>query len=281
MRNLIGFLWKYHFTLLFLMLEAIAFLLLVQYNNFHRAEAFNKLLSVSGTVNSSVSNLTDYVELREKNDELAAENARLHATQKSAFKQVRPYYLYVDDTLNLQQYTYISARVVNSTIDRENNQLVLGVGSEQGIAPNMGVIGPKGVVGVVKHVSENFASVLPIIHKSSQTAARFQNNSYFGLVYWNRLNPGVAKLKDVPSHVALAEGDTVVTRGSNTLFPAGIPIGTVREFEPIQGEGEYDISLNLSTDFASLSHVYVVVNLLQGEQKALEAEFNEGEEAAE
>ena len=71
------FLWKHHFTLLFLFLELIAFLLLVQYNKFHRSEAFNTLLSVSGTVNTSVHNLTEYVELKAVNEELSAENARL------------------------------------------------------------------------------------------------------------------------------------------------------------------------------------------------------------
>lgn len=270
MRNLIGFLWKNHFTLLFLLLELVAFALLVQYNTFHRAEAFNKLMSVSGSMSTSVSNLTEYVELKAVNDQLAAENARLRATQKSSFKKMKAYYMYVDDTLTLQQYTYVAAKVVNSTTHKMNNQLIIAAGREQGITENMGVIGPGGVVGQVRHVSDNFASVLPVIHKDSKVGARFQNNSYFGLVTWPGLDPGVASLNDISSHVPLAQGDTVVTRGSNTLFPAGIPIGTVNEFEPIAGKGEYEIELNLSTDFANLSHVYVVVNLLQKEQQELE-----------
>ena len=70
----------------------------------------------------------------------------------------------------------------------------------------------------------------------------------------------------------------MITRGSNTLFPAGIPIGTIRSFEAVPGEGEYEIDINLSTDFSNLSHVYVVTNLLQKEQLELEAQFKEEEE---
>ena len=44
------------------------------------------------------------------------------------------------------------------------------------------------------------------------------------------------------------------------------------------GEGEYEIDINLSTDFSNLSHVYVVTNLLQKEQLELEAQFKEEEE---
>ena len=275
MRNLVGFLWKHHFTLLFLFLELIAFLLLVQYNKFHRAEAFNTLLSLSGTVNTSVHNLTEYVELKAVNEELSAENADLRAAMPESFKPARAYYHTINDTLQFQQYTYIAARVVNSTVHKMNNQIIINAGTEQGVHENMGVICPSGVVGQVKHVSSNFAAVLPLIHKESRIGARFQKNSYFGLVRWQGLNPNVAALSDISSHVAIAEGDTVITRGSNTLFPAGIPIGTVSSFEAIPGEGEYEIDLNLTTDFSNLSHVYVVTNLLQQEQLDLEAKFNE------
>lgn len=277
MRNLIGFFWKYHFTLLFVVLELVAWALLVSYNDYHRAQAFNQLLNVSGSVSTSVHNLTEYVDLKEVNEQLATENAWLRSRSSDSFTANVAAAMERYDSLAGQRYTYVPAQVVNSTTHKMNNQLTLNVGSRDGIAENMGVVGPNGVVGQVKHVSEHFASVLPLIHKDSRVGARFQNNNYFGLVSWRGLDPTTAAFSDISSHVAVQLGDTVVTRGSNTLFPAGIPVGTVTSFEAIPGEGEYEIELQLTTDFRSLSHVYVVTNLLQGEQLELEAQFNEEE----
>jgi len=48
-------------------------------------------------------------------------------------------------------------------------------------------------------------------------------------------------------------------------------IGTVSDFEAKEGDNFYSITVKLSTDFSNLSSVYIVENVMKGEQHILEA----------
>ena len=54
------------------------------------------------------------------------------------------------------------------------------------------------------------------------------------------------------------------------MFPEGILIGTVSEVNPETGDNFQDIKVKLSTQFGTLTYVYIVTNLLKEEQQALE-----------
>ena len=79
------------------------------------------------------------------------------------------------------------------------------------------------------------------------------------------------RLKDIARHVKIAKGDTIVTSTFSSIFPEGILIGTVLDFEAKEGDNFYTISVRLSTDFSNLSSVYIVENIMKGEQQLLEA----------
>lgn len=83
-------------------------------------------------------------------------------------------------------------------------------------------------------------------------------------------NSNTATLKKIPNHVDLQIGDTVLSKGASTIFPEGVLAGTVGEFEAIPGSDFYDIKIKLTTNFANLSYVYIVKNLLKTEQQGLE-----------
>ena len=65
-------------------------------------------------------------------------------------------------------------------------------------------------------------------------------------------------------------GDTIITSGYSTIFPEGAFIGTINKFEQKQGSNFYDISVKLSTNFKTLSYVYVIGDLLKTERIELE-----------
>lgn len=275
MNNLLNFIWKHHFTFLFLLLEALSFLILIQSNNFQKANFLSFSSEVSGSIYAGMNNITDYFELKKTNEQLAGENAKLITLSKNSFIKINRNFVIIDDTLYKQQYKYLSAKVINSTTNRRNNFLILDHGREQGVEPGMGVICADGVVGIVSKVSENFCSVISLLHKESKFSGKLKKNDYFGIVTWEGGDYEFALLSAIPRHVTLFKGDTVITRGSSGIFPEGVMLGTIEEFNVPPGENFYTIKLRLSTGFNRLSHVYIVRNVLKSEQEELEAEFNE------
>lgn len=275
MNNLLNFIWRHHFTFLFLLLEIIAFSILVQNNKFHKANFLSSSNEISGSIYALVNNITEYFELKKTNEQLAGENARLITLSKNSFIKINRNFLIIDDTLYKQQYKYLSAKVINSTTDKRNNFLILDHGREQGVEPGMGVICTDGVVGIVNKVSENFCSVISLLHKETIISAKLKKNDYFGIVTWEGGDYEFATLSDIPRHVALTKGDTVITRASSGIFPEGIMLGYIEETELPPGENFFNIKLRLSTGFNRLTHVYIVRNILKEEQQKLETEFKE------
>ena len=220
-------------------------------------------------------NVKNYFELKKIYESLAKENAKLQSLSKEAFIKIVDNDIYINDSLYLQQYQFLGAKVVNNTINKRNNYIVLDKGSSNGIEPDMGVIGSNGIVGIVKDVSKNFCSVISVLHKKTHISTQIKKNKYFGILIWEGKDAEHATLSDISTHVELDIGDTLVTRGSSTIFPANILVGTISEFSVEPGEDFSTINVKLSTDFRNLTHVYIVKNLLKEEQLKLEENFDD------
>lgn len=270
MRNLFLFLWKYNFFIFFLLLEGLCGYLIVQNNNFQRASFVNSTNLVAAKLNYAVSSVTEYINLGITNDALSRENA--------GFKSLMPEVFYIDsairrvqsDTVLRQQYTFMTAKVVNNSTNRRSNYLTLNRGSMQGVKPEMGVICPNGIVGIVKDVSDHYCSVISFLHKDSRFSARLKRTSFIGSMVWDGFDATHGTLNDIEKHVKVLKGDTVITTSFSSIFPEGIMIGVVDKVNPSSGNPFQDISIRLATPFGSLSYVYIVENLLKNEQQALE-----------
>ena len=270
MRNFFLLIRKYNFFIVFLLLEVISGILLVRNSTYQRAAVISTSNELVGKIYTAYSNVTDYLVLGETNRILSAENARLRRADSVSFYDPSFRVLRVNDTIGLQQYEYISARVVNNSVSRVNNYITLDKGSLQGIQPEMAVMGSNGVVGIVKDVSEHFSTVISLLHSSTKISSKIKKNDYFGSSVWDGENPQIAKLLDIPSHAQVKVGDTIVTSSYSGIFPRDILVGVVSEIGT-SGDSFKEIKLKLATDFQKLSYVYVVRNLLKSERDTLEA----------
>lgn len=271
MRNLIAFIRKYSFFFLFLGVEALAFYLIFRNNHFQGSSFLNSTNAVTGGIYTKYSNLSDYLHLKEVNDALSDENNRLRDNQIQSFERLFGENIMVKDTVFKRKYLYTKAKVINNSTDRQNNYLTLSVGSRNGIKNGMGVIGPNGVVGVVKNVSEHYASVVSVLHREAKISVKLKKSQYFGSMQWNGEDYRMIGLKDIPNHVQLNEGDTVVTSGFSSIFPEGLNTAVIRTFEVPEGENFYQIEMELLNDFKQLSYVYVLKNNASSEINEIES----------
>jgi len=270
MRNLILLFVKYGNIFLFLFLEILCLSLVARYNTSQNEIFINSTNIFSGKIYGGVNNLRQYFHLSAVSDSLANENARLRKLlYNTDIKEVtrRDSLLTQDSTL---QYSYITAKVINNSINLNNNKITLDKGSLAGIGKRMGVINANGIVGIVKEVNDNFAVVLSVLHRSMRISAAIKNKGYFGSMQWNGNDPTRMDLVDVSRHASIMKGDTIVTSGYSTKFPANITVGTIDSFWLTQGNDSYAIQVKLNNDISKLQYVYVIDNLLATEQKAIE-----------
>ena len=270
MRNLIRFILNNHFTIIFILLEIVALTLVFQYNNYHGAFAFNLTRNISGYVDSRIHSLRQYLELGETNRALLKENTMLRNSLLSSYKLKIPAASDVEfDEAWLQQYNFIPARVIGNSVNKQKNFISLDRGLLHGVKPDMAVISGEGVVGVVTGVSDNFSTVIPILNIDMRISSKLMNTGYFGPLHWDGRDARTAILSDIPHHVTLNRGDTIVTSGFSAIFPEGVMVGTIDDFRIIGGNF-FNIDVRLSTDFRNLNYVYLIENILRGELMELE-----------
>ncbi|MEO6883092.1 MAG: rod shape-determining protein MreC [Bacteroidia bacterium] len=271
MRNLVTFIWKHHFFFLFALLQGFSIFLIVQNNKFQRAGFINSSNKVAGFFFTLSSQANEYLNLKNTNQNLATENARLHNLLLSSFIQTKAEKYWINDSIHKQKYQYISAKVVNNSTDQRSNYLTLEAGSSQGVKPEMGVISGSGIIGIVKNVSANFCSVMSVLHKETKISVMIKKYGAFGPLSWDGGDYRYAQLSDIPGNIKLQKGDTILTSAYTGIFPEGVMVGTVESFSTVPGEYFFKVKIKLSTDFKSVSsYVFIVENVMKEEQDSLE-----------
>jgi rod shape-determining protein MreC len=223
-------------------------------------------------VYKSLSNVTQYLRLNKKNQELVNAVARYRSFSEDAYKSNQVSLVKVLDSVYIQQYEFIPAVVINNSVNKLNNYLTLNMGTKQGIDKGMAVISPMGIVGIVKESSDNFSSVISLLNQNLRVSGMIQRNGYFGSINWDGVDYQRVILSDLPSHVEVLKGDTVVTSGYSAMFPKGELIGVVDGIEKSERGDFLKVQVKLSVNFKNLAHVMVVKNLLKEEQLMLERE---------
>lgn len=269
MRNLIRFILTYHFLFLFLIFESLSLTLLFNYNHFQKAKFINSSQRVTGFVYTKIDILKEYLSLRQINQQLVIENAKLNNILQRAYRSDEIFFYGEYDSIYRQRYFYTSARIINNSVNKQHNYLTLNKGSEAGIKPEMAVITPFGIVGIVNGVSKRFSTVMSLLNTNLRVSAKVKKNDAFGSLAWDGIDHREAVLYEIPYHIDISKGDTIITSGFSTIYPEGILIGTVKDFE-VRGGNFYVIRVQLSTDFKQLTYVNVVSNLRKDEQIELE-----------
>jgi rod shape-determining protein MreC len=265
MRNFLKFLLRQHFFFLFLLLEVISLIFLVQNNIYQRSSFINSTNTFAGNILTTIDNVSQYFSLKDANRKLAEENTRLLNESKKYYMKTDEQVFLYKDTLYRQQYEFISAKVIGNTTNKRNNYLTLNKGSRQGIQKDMGVITSNGIVGIVKEVSPNFSSVISVLHKDTKISAKVKKNGHLGTVNWGGGDYRYGELVDIPTHVKPVLGDTIITSGYSSSFPEGIMIGTISDFRIEKGDNFYTITIRFSTDFNNISYAHVIRNIMRDE----------------
>jgi rod shape-determining protein MreC len=224
---------------------------------------------VTRGIEERINNVRTYLNLREINSDLAAENSTLRESLDRFTRKEDLKFVPVNDTLFKQQYTYTSARVINNSANKQKNYFTLDKGRNQGLNTDMAVTSGDNIAGVIVGCSENFSIAISLLNVDFRLSARIKSNGYFGSLTWDGRNYRYAVLNEIPQHITVNIGDTIETTSFSAIFPEGIRIGTVSDFKKT-GSDFYKITIELFTDFKKLQYVNVIGNMKRSEQLGLE-----------
>lgn len=269
MRQLLILLARYRNFFLFLILEAIAVTLIIGNNTYQSAAFFTLTNAVVAAWNDRINAVKQYLYLQKRNEVLAEENALLlkRLTQRAAdSRQI--------DSLYLNGYGFITARVIQNTTAFQNNFFIIDKGTNDGVEPGMGIITANGVAGKVKSCTQNAALAYSFLHGDLSVSVRIKRLGTIGTLKWSRGNITEADLLYVSQHEKVALGDTVVTAGFNTVYPPDLPVGIVSHIDynasPTSGNAFLDLKVRLNINYADLGYVYVVKHKAAREIKSLQ-----------
>ncbi len=275
MRNLLDFLIKYNYWFLFILLEVVCLLLLFRFNRYQQGVFFTSANVVTGMVYEMSGGVSSYFHLKSTNEVLLDRNVALEQQVIQLEKALMEYHTDSLEMLSvrntpLTDYEVFKANVINNSLTKADNYITIDKGEEDGIRPEMGVVDANGVVGIVYMTAGHYSVVISLLNTKSNISCKILGSDYFGYLKWEHGDSRYAYLIDLPRHAEFNLGDTVITSGYSTVFPAGVMVGTVDDMSDSNDGLSYLLKVRLATDFGKIGTVRIFARSGQQEQIELE-----------
>jgi rod shape-determining protein MreC len=212
-------------------------------------------------VRDFIASPSNIASMREQINQLQAENALLQqeiiALREQA-SEAEVLAALLDYARAQHSSRYLATNVIGRDISPFIRSILIGQGSDAGIAVGMPVVTAQGLVGRVQEVFASYARVQLITDPDTAVNVKFQRARTEGILT-ARLN-GEVFVDLIDLNAELTEGELVLTSGLGGKYPPNIPIGAVtsirrRDFDLFQ-----DATIQSSVDFETLSLVLVITN---------------------
>jgi rod shape-determining protein MreC len=278
MSNLIAFFKRFRIFLFFALLQGIALSTYFTYLSYPRSQYLTTASEISGQLLTYRNDVTKHFLLPYNNRKLQLENSQLRQRLPESYIKTKDSLIKINDTLNHQQYQYIPAEVINSSVNKKNNYFTLNCGKTSGVYRGMGVFSNNGIVGVIHNVSDHFSVVKSVLTEDINIDVMVEKNGVFGLLKWNGRNPKIGTISSISNDLILKKWSKIVTRGGSGIFPRGLPVGKIKSLKTVEGKPLWDVEIYYSEDYRKLQNVYVIKNLMLKEQKELEMKIPSNED---
>ncbi|MEL4308639.1 rod shape-determining protein MreC [Joostella sp. CR20] len=273
MQQIVNFLIRNKSFISFLLLFCFSLFLTFQSHSYQKAKFVKSANWVSGLVYNNSNKVSDYFHLKEYNEQLVEENLRLRKQLLNLKTEIQDSVLLTDSLFT--DYNLYAASIIKNSFNKPRNYLLIDKGAQDSVQQDMGVITSKGIVGIVENTSSNYANVQSVLNSLSEINASVKNTNNFGSLKWNGKNINSVQLVDILRSANVKIGDTIITGGMSSIFPKGIPIGTIENFDLDVSQNYYLIDVKLFNDMTTLDHVYVIENLNKEEILNLENTIDE------
>ena len=281
MNTLREFFKRFFHVIVFVTLAITSIVLIYNSMNYQRFIISSSLQSVTGPIQKKWNKVLRHFEYAQENEYLINQNLQFLRSNENVFVYGNDsIYTKLSQDTNMygkmvvkRMYDYMSAHVIYNTTRNTHNYIIIDKGTKDGIVRDMAVLSTQGVVGVVKDVSDNFSSIIPLLNPNSRISAKIMPINQIGTVVWEDNDPELGYLVDIPQHLTVNIGDSVFTSGYSNVFPANILIGTVAKKMDNAKNTFLTIKVKFATNFNNINSVYLVKNLYKAEIDSLKKNF--------
>lgn len=179
-------------------------------------------------------------------DELVAENSRLRGL--------------LDFKTTHQQYQLVAGSVISRDYGTWSNTMIIDVGTGEGVAKDMAVVAPTGVVGFISDVYPHSARVQLLTDPRTSIGAIVQRpeSRVSSVVRGNGSVPTEPQFVNIAKDADILEGDTLVTSGFGSIYPKGLFIGTIVSIHQNDNDFVKYAVIRPGVDFSKLEEVFVI-----------------------
>jgi rod shape-determining protein MreC len=123
-------------------------------------------------------------------------------------------------------YKTVAAQNIGSSGSDQSRVFYIDKGFADGLARDMAVITPDGIVGKVREVFPHTAQVLVINDQTSGAGVILETTRIRGILRGN--TAGQPQIVGIQSDQRIRPGERVFTAGGDQIFPRGLPVGVVQ-----------------------------------------------------
>ena len=276
MSELLKFFVKYSSWFLFAAYLVAGCALLFSRNPYQHHVYLSSANSIASAVYKTTNNVTSYFSLRDINEDLQHSDLELEIYKLKEVIRGYQQQIYADTmTVDsaLTRYQFLIAHVINNSINHSHNYITIEKGRLDGVEPEMGVMDQNGIVGIVNVVGDHTARLISVLNPYLRLSCKVKGEDQVGSLVWDGRDPGEAILEELPKHAKFVKGDTIVTSGYSSVFPEGVPVGTILSGSRDREDNFYTLRIKLFTDFSTLSTVRVIRDKMKDELKTVEKEL--------
>jgi len=213
-------------------------------------------------------------QLRKEVNQLTAEVATLK-TEQAQNKQLTAE-VGLDQTIGIRNYHPVGANVISRDPSLWYQQVEVDAGSAEGVTENDPVLSEGALVGDVTTVDASVSFVTLLTdHVFAVGAQVLDQNTDDGVLAPSVGNPNQLLLQDLPGNAPILKGDQVVTSGFksptdslDSLYPPGLPIGTVSDANQNQLFNNNEVQVSPTADLRHFDSVQILTQPHPGTERA-------------
>lgn len=191
-------------------------------------------------------------ELRKKVEHLTGEVNQLRA-QALMGKRLASFLEFQED----ESIRTVAAKIIGRSPSNWYQGVILNKGEAAGVREQMGVMTPAGVVGRIVRTSRSTSIALLAIDPNVAIAGMVQRTREQGIVQGT--SQGLVRMKYLPPHSSIKEGDAVVTSGLTGSFPREVLIGKVSRVEESEDSLFQTADIVPAVQYRKLDEVLIIV----------------------
>ena len=221
----------------------------------------NGLVHIKNRISGNKSFFSNLDSLKEENESLKQTNSELEQKVREleiikAENETLKEYANLKDKYT--EFTTIPGYVINKDISNYSDNIIINLGSDDGVAKDMTVISDKGLVGHIISVTNSTAKVQTIIDSSSTVSSIISSSKDPIVVKGTLESDKELRATYISTDVNLVQGDNVETSGIGGIYPKGILVGTIKQVINTKNLVDRYALVETAVDFNKLETVLVI-----------------------